>query len=70
MTLDQASEHIGHGVVYRPMRPGAGGGLPGDVEDGVITGVSGSHVFVRYAGDGHSKATDPAALTLLAGDPR
>jgi hypothetical protein len=70
MTLDQAREHIGHGVVYHPMRPGVGGGLLRDAEDGVITSVGEQYVFVRYAGDQNSKATDPAALTLLAGDPR
>lgn len=57
MTLDEARDHIGHGVVYR-----SGEDL---AEDGVITGV-GALVFVRYKGDQHAKATCPADLTLLA----
>lgn len=58
MTLNEARNHIGDGVVYAPSH--------GRREDGVITGVSDRYAFVRYAGDGHSKATDPADLTLLA----
>lgn len=63
MTLDEARDHIGHGVVYRASH--------GRTEDGVITSVNDYWVFVRYATDRHSKATDPAALTLLsqAGTP-
>ena len=58
MTLDEARQNIGTGVVYEPF-----GGPP---EDGTITGVSNCFVFVRYAGDGHSKATAAEMLTLLA----
>lgn len=58
MTLDEARAHIGDGVVY------ATGFSP--PEDGVITGVSASLVFVRYSGQAHAKGTDPADLTLLA----
>lgn len=58
MTLDEARGHIGDGVVYDPGR--------GDVEDGTITSVSDTYVFVRYRGDTASKATPPANLTLLA----
>jgi hypothetical protein len=58
MTLDEVRDHIGHGVVYT-----VGHAPP---EDGVITGVSASLAFVRYAGSLHSKGTDPADLTLLA----
>lgn len=65
MTLDQAREHTGHGVVYRPYARELDG-----VEQGEITSVGQQYVFVRYAGDQHSKATAPEALTLLAGDPR
>ena len=68
MTLGQAREHIGHGVVYQP-RP-LGGHPLGEAEDGVITSVGDLFIFVRYSGDNFPKATDPAALTLLAGDPR
>jgi hypothetical protein len=60
MTLDEARAHIGDGVVYTP----AGG----DREDGVITGVSRTSVFVRFTGDQFGKGTDPADLTLLAGE--
>lgn len=65
MTLDEAREHVGHGVVYRPYARELD-----SVEQGEITGVSESYVFVRYKGDQHSKATAPARLALLAGDPR
>lgn len=65
MTLDEAREHIGHGVIYRPYAPELDA-----VEQGEITSVSDSYVFVRYKGDQHAKATAPALLTLLAGDPR
>lgn len=58
MTIDEARSHIGDGVVY------ATGFSP--PEDGVITGVSASMVFVRYKDDLHAKGTDPADLTLLA----
>lgn len=58
MTLDEARAHAGEAVAYR---------AAGEVaEDGVITGVGSVAVFVRYAGDRHSKATDPADLTLTA----
>jgi hypothetical protein len=59
MTLDEAREHIGHGVVYTAPH--------GAREDGVITGVSSRVVFVRYADDQTSKGTYAADLTLLAG---
>ena len=61
MTLEEARSHIGDGVVYS-----SGFSPP---EDGVITGVSASMVFVMYSGDLHSKGTDPADLTLLAQPP-
>lgn len=58
MTLDEAREHIGAGVVYHP-----GHGAP---EDGEIVRVSDLYVFVLFVGDRTSKATPPGALTLLA----
>jgi hypothetical protein len=61
VTLDEAREHIGNGVVYDP-----GYGLK---EDGVITSVKDPYVFVRYRGDQHSKATIPADLTPLFSSP-
>ena len=62
MTLDEARSHIGDGVVY------SSGYAP--PEDGVITGVSASLVFVRYEGSLHAQGTDPDDLTLLAGTGR
>lgn len=63
MTLTEARAHVGDGVVY------SSGYAP--PEDGVITGVSASLVFVRYKGSLHAQGTDPADLTLLAGgEPR
>jgi hypothetical protein len=59
VTIDEARAHIGRGVVYT-----TGYAPP---EDGVITGVSASLVFVRYAGNLHAQGTNPADLTLLAG---
>jgi hypothetical protein len=59
MTLAEARERIGAGVVYTPK----GGGRR---EDGVITSVGSTFVFVRYTGDSGSKATDPADLVPLA----
>ena len=58
MTLDEARQRIGHGVVYRPFA---------DVipEQGVITSVNDHWVFVRYGSDVGSKATEPWLLTPL-----
>jgi hypothetical protein len=60
VTIDEAREHIGDRVVY------ASGYNP--PENGVITGVSRTSVFVRFDGALHAKGTDPADLTLLAGE--
>jgi hypothetical protein len=57
VTLDEARQHIGKGVVYQ-----ACSHCPR--EDGVITSVNDVYAFVRYAGDQHSKATDPAMLAF------
>jgi hypothetical protein len=57
MTLAEARDRIGYGVVYHPEH--------GPAEDGVIVGVSEVYVFVRYRGDEHAKATRPEDLTLL-----
>jgi hypothetical protein len=64
MTLDEARAHIGDGVVYRALDE-----TGWKREDGVITSVNDRYVFARYGSDQHSKATDPAALTLLAAVP-
>jgi hypothetical protein len=57
MTIAQAREHVGDGVVYEPY-PGA------PREDGHITSVNDTYVFVRYVGDRASKATPPERLAL------
>lgn len=59
MTLDEAAQAIGLGVVYTPRG--------GRIEDGIITSVNEHYVFVRYAGDTGSKATRPEDLELLGG---
>jgi hypothetical protein len=61
VTLDEARAHVGDRVVYS-----TGYSPP---EDGVITGVSASLVFVRYTGSLHSRGTDPDDLTLAAAVP-
>jgi ribosomal protein L35AE/L33A len=58
VTITEAQQHVGDGVVYQ--QPG------GRVEQGVITSVGGHWVFVRYGSDTGSKATHAANLTLLA----
>jgi hypothetical protein len=58
MTLDEARDHIGKGVVYEAY-PG------GPQEDGVVTSVGDQYVFVRFTGDHHSKATHPSLLHPL-----
>ena len=60
ITIDQARDNIGRGVVYR--RPHC------ETEQGVITSVSETTVFVRYSGDMHSKGTCPADLEWLTPD--
>ena len=57
MTIDEAKQYVGSGVVYD-----SGQGK----QDGVISSVNSTWVFVRYSGDLHSKATDPNHLSLLA----
>jgi hypothetical protein len=60
MTLDEAREHVGRRVEYR---------TPGQApEQGVIIDVRVAYVHVHYDGDVIAKATDPATLTLLAGE--
>ena len=61
MTLDQAREHVGWGVVYRPHPDAA-------PENGQIVSVNDEYVFVLYMGDRNysPKAARPSDLTLLA----
>lgn len=60
MTIDEARDHIGDEVVYHPYAPDLD-----PVEQGVITSVNDSYVYVRYVGDLASKGTAPELLTLL-----
>lgn len=60
MTLEEARDHIGDGVVYHPYAPALD-----PVEQGVITSVNHRFAFVRYGSDTGSKATSPELLTLL-----
>jgi len=62
MTLEQAREHVGHGVVYQ--RPGRR-----YWEQGMITSVNDHYVFVRYGSQAGSAATYPEDLELMAPDP-
>ena len=62
MTLDEARDRIGCSVVYRPSHvpptePG---------EEGVITSVNGSFVFVRYGVHNNSAATPAHCLELVS----
>lgn len=57
MTIDEAKNLLGSGVVYKSGN--------GSLEDGVITSVNSTWVFVQYRGDSHSKATDPSQLEKL-----
>ena len=59
ITIEQASANIGRGVIYR--RPYC------EAEQGTITSVSETTVFVRYLGDMHSKGTYPSDLEWLSG---
>ena len=65
MTLDEARNHIGNGVIYVPS-----GSSADAAEEGTITSVGERWVFVRYGSSRTSAATDPADLTLLARPPR
>ena len=55
MTLDEAKRSVGSGVIYA--RTG---------EEGVITSVNDSFVFVRYSTFGDGTATSPHDLTLIS----
>ena len=59
MTLGEARDHIGEEVIYSTR--------PGEMEAGVVTSVSDSHVFVRYGRGPGSQATRPDCLTLMLG---
>lgn len=57
MTLTEARENIGRKVVYTAPH--------GAKEDGIITTVGFTYVFVRYGNNQHGSATDPKRLALL-----
>lgn len=64
ITLKEARENVGRGVVYRP--PGRPDKAP---EDGVITGCSSRWVFVRYSTQhpgANGQATAPEHLEFLS----
>jgi hypothetical protein len=63
MTIEEAREHVGDGVIYHPYAPELD-----PVEHGVISSVSDKYVFVRYGTDVASKATSPELLTLTRED--
>lgn len=60
MTLDEARQNIGADVVFR-------GGASTEDENGVITSVNDTYVFVRYSDGWSSQATRPEDLTLVGG---
>lgn len=60
MTITEARQHIGQGVVYRPHDDAP------VVENGTIVRVNDTWVFVLYSGDTTPKATSPHNLELLA----
>jgi hypothetical protein len=61
MTIDEAKQSIGRKVIYRPSHSHA----PVS-EEGVITSVNDTYVFVRYGSQTTSAATYPRDLSLLA----
>lgn len=61
-TLSEASELVGRKVVYR-----APHNQPdGPCEEGVITSVNDTYIFVRYGSDVGSKATRAEDLELIS----
>lgn len=62
MSLLEAANAVGRGVVYHPQS--------GRAEDGVITGVNAKWVFVRYGTQKWAKATAPEDLELLTYEPQ
>lgn len=64
MTLAEASDHVRSKVIYRPPHvPREASG-----EEGIITSVNTSYVFVRYGADVGSMATPPDRIELVAVD--
>jgi hypothetical protein len=68
MNIGEAKANVGRGVVYNPevgLRRELGYGHDRQ-EDGVITSVNDTYVFVRYTGDQTAKATRPEQLQFLS----
>ncbi len=62
MTLTEARDRVGQKVVYRA--PHVGHHQPG--EEGVITSVGDTWVYVRYGASTTSKATHPEMLAAVS----
>lgn len=62
MTLEEAKKHVGEIVIYRPA-----GNPDAKSEEGEITSVNDSFVFVRYEWSRTSQATYARDLTLSRG---
>ncbi len=58
LTTAEASGYIGRGVVYQPH-------ADAPIEQGYITSVNDTYVFVRYGSDANAKATRPEDLRWL-----
>lgn len=63
LTLASAEQHVGRLVVYRA--PHVPDHEPG--EEGVITSVGTTYVFVRFGKATNGVACDPETLTLAVG---
>lgn len=65
ISFEEARNNVGNKVVYRSlaMRSGLD---PSRAEEGVITGVGVTYVFVRYGTSTTSAATDPTDLDLVS----
>lgn len=59
MTLDEARAHTGEKVLYSAR--------PGQADEGVISSVNETYVFVRYGRQQTATATRPEDLTLMRG---
>lgn len=60
MTLEEAKQHIGDSVIYKPFKDCD----KSQWEYGTITSVNDRYVFVRYGRDNYSKATRAEDLEI------
>lgn len=60
MSIEDAADNIGRVVVYRGHSFGNQSG-----QQGIITSVNATYVFVRYAGNQTSQATRPQDIEFL-----